>query len=1565
MKAKRFVALLCGALLCFAELTAQDDSGRFFYYESTGIVTPENADQLLGEDGLPVQIVSNTWDEDKGVMEFDRPLVTIGQQAFWGCLSFTGSLTLPSTVEKIGTMAFAYCLFTGDLILPNSVKEIGGGAFYECRLLTGTLQLPSSLTTLGEYAFYNTKFTGNITIPASLQSIPEGAFQMCNTFSSITVEATTPPTVHEDAFKECDLSEKTLHLPACSAESAYRTASVWKDFGEITPTHTFAATDMLHSVCTSCHHGFLRYSASDIVTPHHPLHLLGEDGLPVAIVSNTIEGGKGVMEFDRPLATIGLNAFEGCEGLTHIILPETVQRIQALAFAGCTNLRVVNVRWETPAATDNTAFGNLSLVDMTLIAPCSQTATYKAANVWKDFGTLQTNHFFAEDDNSRAVCTSCGHGFFHYPSTKLVRPKVPQQLLGADGKALTIVSHTFDEGEGTIEFDRPLVTIGKQAFYQSFPSVHKDLIIPYTVKEIGEQAFGSTSISGKLILPESLQKIGSRAFESCSFSGDLKIPDGVTEIGEWAFSKANFNGTLHLPRSLKTIYRYAFRECNLKGDLIIPDQVESIGGYAFYLCSSMKGTVYIPKSVRKIEDFALDFPFTTMHVEWEHPAEEVTAEVQFFDDVSQKTLYVPCTCVDAYRKATGWKAFGSIEGENHHFADDDDSRGFCLDCNHSFIYYEANVKVYPNLDSIIKEDGEPMKHWWNDKFEDGHGTIEFNGKIVELRENALDNKGFFRGITIPNTIVTIGDRAFENYAITDDIINMPKSLKTIGAYAFHHCSGIRGDVVFPEGLESIGEHAFYEVQTPIHSVTFPCTLTHIGDHAFEGCSEMKGKLILPNSLSSLGAYAFAGCVSLNGELKLSEALTEIKDETFRNCSFQNDLVLPNSITKVGNRAFYRTTFTGTLTLSDALTTIGREAFYGTKFTGPLTLPNTLESIGDKAFYTCTFSGNLVIPNSVGTIGEYAFYKCAGFTGELTLSNTLKDIGISAFQDCTGLTGTLTLPNSITSIGGGAFANCLGINKVVPSWKTPVAITASVFTDANNLKKLTLSLADCGARGPYDAAQVWKDFGTITPDHTFADDTHSRCTTCDHGFFHYWADAALRLDEGTFRLRDKDGKSVTTIANSCFDGKGVLEVSKPIVTIYDYAFHGSYIKKVVIPNTVAKISSLAFYESWYLTEATLPSSVTSVGGQAFTGCSLTKLNIDCNSVVANDFASGTNFNILFGTDLKEINFGKSVRKIGANICYGFTNLEKITYSDDLTSIGEAAFRGCTNLKEVCDTDCDETAFDATLPKALTTLGDYAFDGCNKLKVINARSTRPATVGTHTFGDVDLSERLLAIPAEVIKPYQKASVWRDFTIAPTTLPLNPLCNDGGLIYGTFSNNMAWVVPEDVTVSAVRIENGKIKLENYATGDIIPAKAGVLASATAGGYHPIRLTSEEGTELPDNALWGTCSGVTADEMEQMAPGCEYFRLTMHNGTECGFWWGEYDGMAFDLDAFKAFLGVSLIDIPVGIRGFMLGGDETAITNVEAKTHTAPAYNLQGQRVNDKAKGIVIVNGKKILNK
>jgi len=199
---------------------------------------------------------------------------------------------------------------------------------------------------------------------------------------------------------------------------------------------------------------------------------------------------------------------------------------------------------------------------------------------------------------------------------------------------------------------------------------------------------------------------------------------------------------------------------------------------------------------------------------------------------------------------------------------------------------------------------------------------------------------------------------------------------------------------------------------------------------------------------------------------------------------------------------------------------------------------------------------------------------------------------------------------------------------------------------------------------------------------------------------------------------------------------------------------------------------------------------------------------------------------------------------------------------------------------------------------------------------------------------------------------------------TITLAEACTDGSKYYGTYSLGKAFVVPEGLTVSTVGLDNeGKLKVTEYSTGDVVKANTGVLVSATTAGAKTVTVSAETGSENDGNLLKASGdAGITAVNMAE--DDTKFYRLTMHNGTDIGFWWGAAEGAAFSLAANKAYLAVPSA---VSVKGFSLfSDDETGITEVAEKTEgTEKVFDLSGRRVVKPTKGLYIVNGKKYIKK
>lgn len=258
---------------------------------------------------------------------------------------------------------------------------------------------------------------------------------------------------------------------------------------------------------------------------------------------------------------------------------------------------------------------------------------------------------------------------------------------------VSITSHEFSNGVGTITFDGEVTTIGFRAFYEcdGLTSVS----IPNSVTTIGERAFYGCSGLTSVTIPNSVTTIESSAFYHCSCLTSVIIPSSITTIGSLTFYDCISLTSITIPSSVIMIGHDAFLNCkamtsidvdaanthyasidgvlfnyakdtlikypggNSRKNYTIPNSVTTIGNAAFHLCSNLT-FVTIPSSAIAIGEY--DFygcsGLTSITCEATKPP---TCGYNCFDDVDKSIpLYVPAGSIEAYKNADVWKDFTNI-----------------------------------------------------------------------------------------------------------------------------------------------------------------------------------------------------------------------------------------------------------------------------------------------------------------------------------------------------------------------------------------------------------------------------------------------------------------------------------------------------------------------------------------------------------------------------------------------------------------------------------------------------------------------------------------------------------------------------------------------------------------------------------------------------------------------------------------------------------------------------------------------------------------------------------------
>lgn len=131
-------------------------------------------------------------------------------------------------------------------------------------------------------------------------------------------------------------------------------------------------------------------------------------------------------------------------------------------------------------------------------------------------------------------------------------------------------------------------------------------------------------------------------------------------------------------------------------------------------------------------------------------------------------------------------------------------------------------------------------------------SVILGDTVVAIKTRALADDAYIRTASLPDTIQTIGDFAF-NKAINLTTINIPLNVKTLGTGVFQDCSKLT-NVTLVNGLQSIGNQAFYRC-TGLEKIELPSTVTSIGDLAFARCTSLN-YVKIPRETTSISLNAF-------------------------------------------------------------------------------------------------------------------------------------------------------------------------------------------------------------------------------------------------------------------------------------------------------------------------------------------------------------------------------------------------------------------------------------------------------------------------------------------------------------------------------------------------------------------------------------------------------------------------------------------------------------------------------------------------------------------------------------
>ena len=381
-----------------AEYTIVQNPRYCLYYTSSNskIVTPYKSS------AFDATIISNTYKNGLGVIDFNVPITTIGYYAFYDCSSLT-NVTIPDSVTTIGQGAFGSCSSLTSVTIPDSVTTIGDYAFSNCSSLT-SVTIPNSVTTIGMNAFYNCSSLESVTIGDSVTEIGYRAFDNCSSLTSVNIPDSVT-TIGDSAFRDCSsLTSVTIGDSVTSIGNytfAYCSSLTSVTIGDSVTTigeQAFSCCSSLtsvtipDSVTTIGWEAFIGCSSLTSVT-------IGDSVTSIRYAAFAYCESLTSVTIGDSVTTIASCAFYDCSSLTSVTIGDSVTEIGWYAFYYCTSLTSVYCKATTPPTITIDEFGYWDAFDINasgrkIYVPMESVEAYKSAGGWSKYASDIVGHNF-------------------------------------------------------------------------------------------------------------------------------------------------------------------------------------------------------------------------------------------------------------------------------------------------------------------------------------------------------------------------------------------------------------------------------------------------------------------------------------------------------------------------------------------------------------------------------------------------------------------------------------------------------------------------------------------------------------------------------------------------------------------------------------------------------------------------------------------------------------------------------------------------------------------------------------------------------------------------------------------------------------------------------------------------------------------------------------------------------------------------------------------------------------------------------------------------------------------
>ena len=470
-----------------------------------------------------------TWDESRYVYmtnSGNRLYLTVTSDTTPKTVAVTGfsatsldSLVIPSTVTyngttysvtKINQSALSHSNLLRSVVIPNSVTTIEDCAFWDSHNLTSVV-MGDSVSNMGIEVFDYCTSLSSVTLSNALTYIPVGTFDRCSSLANITI----PPSIkeiRERGFRGCSsLISITLPNVEVIGEDAFNN-------------------------CTSLFH--ITYSDSTKRIGRNALFNTAYYNNPANWMNNTLFANtyKFLIKADTNISgnytiynhveLIAGGAFEGCNNIVNITMPNSIKLIDDKVFYNSTGLESITLP-DSLEYIGKSAFEGCTNLDSILFPSKLHTIDNYAFKNCSSLTTLHLHHNIeCIGDQVVSFCNNLDTIYYNCKNAKNIR----EPRFGLSNSFQNCPNIT------TVIFGDSVRKVPNYAFSRVYSL--KNVVFSNSIDTIGNSSFEETAIEN-LVLSNSIKYIDRWGFYDCNHLKNITLGSSLNYINEYAFFESD------------------------------------------------------------------------------------------------------------------------------------------------------------------------------------------------------------------------------------------------------------------------------------------------------------------------------------------------------------------------------------------------------------------------------------------------------------------------------------------------------------------------------------------------------------------------------------------------------------------------------------------------------------------------------------------------------------------------------------------------------------------------------------------------------------------------------------------------------------------------------------------------------------------------------------------------------------------------------------------------------------------------------------------------------------------